>query len=216
MEDCLTYRARVALPVNSRPSGVAGRESAAELGVSSVIGRTMNVMFCDRTCGGVNAPSRLEYSLPDHTFDPDNATAADLEQLMRSSDDGKREAGAMLLARVSREPFVFDFLSLLREVYPAVEWKDLAERDQAASMISGIVTTSLPAAFAHLQIIRGQQGVALSEAERRQPFEDFARNLWTAYKNKTQRALQALGLDLGFMWQTEARFDSELQPDFTS
>jgi hypothetical protein len=48
-------------------------------------------------------------------------------------------------------------------------------------------------------------------AERLQPYEDFARKLWKAYKDLTQRAAEVMGFKIGFLYQNDKDFDKGLQ-----
>lgn len=73
-----------------------------------------------------------------------------------------------------------------------------------------ILMDGLVPAFMELRAIRAPETAKLPLAERFQPYEDFARKLWKAYKDLTQRAAEAMGFDIGFLYQKDTKFDEGL------
>jgi hypothetical protein len=62
-----------------------------------------------------------------------------------------------------------------------------------------------------LRTIRESQGKDLPLVERLQLYEDFARKLWKAYKDLTQRAASAMSFDIGFLFQKGSKFEEGLK-----
>lgn len=52
-------------------------------------------------------------------------------------------------------------------------------------------------------VVRGGPAVELEGA-----YDRLYRQLWTAYKDRFQKALRALGYELGFVWQSDQRFEA--------
>jgi hypothetical protein len=85
------------------------------------------------------------------------------------------------------------------------------QREEAKSAIMTILLDGLIPAFMELRTIRAPETVKLPLAERFQPYEDFARKLWKAYKDLTQRAAEAMGFDIGFLYHKESTFEQGLK-----
>jgi hypothetical protein len=83
-------------------------------------------------------------------------------------------------------------------------------REQAKNAIMTIMTDGLIPAFQELRMIRAPETANLPLTERFQPYEDFARKLWKAYKDLTQRAATAMGFDIGFLYQKDKEFEKGL------
>lgn len=86
-----------------------------------------------------------------------------------------------------------------------------SEREKSNNAIATILTDGLIPAFMELRTIRAPGTVNLPLAERFQPYEDFARKLWKAYKDLTQRAATEMGFDIGFLYQRDAKFEEGLR-----
>jgi hypothetical protein len=84
-------------------------------------------------------------------------------------------------------------------------------REKAKSAMITIMNDGLIPAFMELRVIRAPETVNLPMAERLQPYEDFARKLWKAYKDLTQRAAEVMGFKIGFLYQNDKDFDKGLQ-----
>jgi len=84
------------------------------------------------------------------------------------------------------------------------------QREQANHGIMMILTDGLMPTFMELRTIRAPETKHLPVAERFQPYEDFARKLWKSYKDLTQRAAEAMGFDIGFLYQKDTKFEEVL------
>jgi hypothetical protein len=102
------------------------------------------------------------------------------------------------------EPFVrqiselFDILGGTRIFDP--------QRKAVNDSIGAILIDGLIPTFLELRAIRESQGKDLPIVDRLQLHEDFARKLWKAYKDLTQRAATAMGFDIGFLFQKDTKF----------
>jgi len=85
------------------------------------------------------------------------------------------------------------------------------QRDESKHAIMTIMMDGLVPAFMELRAIRAPETASLPLAERYQPYEDFARKLWKAYKDLTQRAAETMGFDIGFLYQKDAKFEEGLK-----
>ena len=85
-----------------------------------------------------------------------------------------------------------------------------AQRERAKSAIMTIMNDGLIPACLELRTIRAPETASLPMAERLQPYEDFARKLWKAYKDLTQRAAKEMGFDIGFLYQNDKEFEKGL------
>lgn len=88
---------------------------------------------------------------------------------------------------------------------------DGSQREQVKNAIMTILMDGLVPAFMELRAIRAPETAKLPLAERFQPYEDFARKLWKAYKDLTQRAAEAMGFDIGFLYQKDTKFEDGLK-----
>ena len=86
-----------------------------------------------------------------------------------------------------------------------------SQRELAKSAIMTILMDGLVPALMELRAIRAPETAMLPLTERFQPYEDFARKLWKAYKDLTQRAAEAMGFDIGFLYQKDTKFDEGLK-----
>jgi hypothetical protein len=84
------------------------------------------------------------------------------------------------------------------------------QREQANHAITTILTDGLVPAFMELRTLRAPETKSLPLAERFQPYEDFARKLWKSYKDLTQRVAEAMGFDIGFLYQKDTKFEEGL------
>lgn len=134
-------------------------------------------------------------------------SAKELEELRRLTPEEARERGYKLIASLPNEDFVHDFYStLFAEIPRAVIWDDEDQKHRIMAAVGDVLTDGLLPAFEHLQRIRSNTSPA-TERDRMQPYEDFTRTLWHTYKNLTQRAARAAGLDVAFIWQTQHQFE---------
>lgn len=65
--------------------------------------------------------------------------------------------------------------------------------------------------FERLKEIRESVSKPLPEMNRKQLYEDFSRDLWRAYKELMQKAAKMLEPDIGFLFQTQANFETGLE-----
>lgn len=84
------------------------------------------------------------------------------------------------------------------------------QREKANDAIGTIMHDGLIPAFFELSAIRAPEARNLPLAEKYQPYEDFARKLWKAYKDLTQRAATEMGFDIGFLYQNDKHFEEGL------
>lgn len=85
------------------------------------------------------------------------------------------------------------------------------QRRQATDAIGSVLADGLIPTFMELRAIRESRGKDLPLIEQFQLYEDFARKLWKAYKDLTQRAAAAMGFDIGFLFQKETKFEEGLK-----
>jgi len=85
------------------------------------------------------------------------------------------------------------------------------QREKARSAIMAVMNDGLIPAFMELRIIRAPETASLPMAERLQPYEDFARKLWKAYKDLTQRTAEVMGFEIGFLYQKDTKFEEGLK-----
>jgi len=85
------------------------------------------------------------------------------------------------------------------------------QREKAKGAIMTIMNDGLIPAFMELRTIRAPETASLPVADRLQPYEDFARKLWKAYKDLTQRTAEIMGFDIGFLYQKDTKFDEGLK-----
>ena len=85
------------------------------------------------------------------------------------------------------------------------------QREEARDAIGDILTDGLIPAFLELRSIRDSTGKSLPVIDSFQLYEDFARKLWKAYKDLTQRAAKAMGFEIGFLFQNEKIFEEGLK-----
>jgi hypothetical protein len=85
------------------------------------------------------------------------------------------------------------------------------QRRRATDAVASILNDGLTPAFMELRGIRESQDKDLPLVEHFQLYEDFARKLWKAYKDLTQRAATAMGFNIGFLFQQETTFGEGLK-----
>lgn len=85
------------------------------------------------------------------------------------------------------------------------------QREEASEAITAVLTDGLIPAFLELRAIQESQTNDLPLVNKFQQYEDFARKLWKAYKDLTQRAASAMGFDIGFLFQKETKFEEGLK-----
>ena len=113
-------------------------------------------------------------------------------------------------ARVgTQEPFVREMLEVLELLKGTMVVNQ--QREQANDAIATILTDGLIPAFLELRTIRSPETNNLPLAEKFQPYEDFARKLWKAYKDLTQRAAESMGFDVGFLYQKDTKFEEGMK-----
>jgi hypothetical protein len=81
------------------------------------------------------------------------------------------------------------------------------ERDAIKEAIMTILVEGLMPAFEHLRKIRQSVSTPIPELNRRQLYEDFARVLWHAYKDLMPKAALLLGFNIGFLFESNAKFE---------
>jgi len=109
----------------------------------------------------------------------------------------------------TQEPFMREMLELVDILEGSLIFAE--RRELARSAIMTVMTDGVLPAFLELRSIRSPHTANLPLTERFQPYEDFARKLWKAYKDLTQRAAEATGFDIGFLYQTDANFEKGLK-----
>jgi hypothetical protein len=119
------------------------------------------------------------------------------------------------LADVPADEFAQEFMqNLIRgELKEAVNWENDQSRWDFECALNDVLLQGFHPVFQHLQRIRagGDQEPPLYENHRRQPYDDFTRSLWYAYKILTQRASRMAGLDIGFLYQKPSAFQQGLE-----
>lgn len=85
------------------------------------------------------------------------------------------------------------------------------ERDDAKEVITTFLLEGLTPAFAHLRTIRKHTSAPPPLMNRKQAYEDFFRTLWHAYKDLFQKAIRGMGVEIGFLFQSEANFEKGLK-----
>ncbi len=85
------------------------------------------------------------------------------------------------------------------------------QRTEVSGCIGVIASEGLSAAFLELRKIRLSVGQNLPVLNHLQMYEDFYGKLWRAYKEYTQRAVKAMGFDIGFLFQKDAQFEKGLK-----
>jgi hypothetical protein len=85
------------------------------------------------------------------------------------------------------------------------------QRNEVSGSIGAIASEGLSAAFLELRKIRSSVGQDLPMLNHFQMYEDFYGKLWRAYKEYMQRAVKAMGFDIGFLFQKDAQFEKGLK-----
>jgi hypothetical protein len=85
------------------------------------------------------------------------------------------------------------------------------QREETANAIGNLLSDGLIPTFMELRTIRESCGKDVPLIEQFQMYEDFARKLWKTYKDLMQRAAAAMGFDIGFLFQKEAKFEEGLK-----
>jgi hypothetical protein len=118
------------------------------------------------------------------------------------------------LADVPAEDFAQEFMQNLigGELKEAVDWENSQSRWDFECALNDVLLQGFYPAFQHLQRIRAcvDQRPPVYENHRRQPYDDFTRSLWYAYKILTQRAARTAGFDIGFLYQKPNGFQQGL------
>jgi hypothetical protein len=107
------------------------------------------------------------------------------------------------------EPFVKEMLEVLDILNGTVI--EGQQREKVKTAITTIMMDGLIPAVMELRVIRAPETINLPLAERFQPYEDFARKLWKAYKDLTQRAAAEMGFEIGFLYQKDTKFEEGLK-----
>lgn len=107
------------------------------------------------------------------------------------------------------EPFVKEMLEVIEILQGTLI--DGEQREKAKNAIATIMMDGLIPTVMELRAIRAPETSNLPLAERYQPYEDFARKLWKAYKDLTQRAATEMGFKIGFLYQNDAKFEEGLR-----
>jgi hypothetical protein len=104
------------------------------------------------------------------------------------------------------EPWVARLMFGLPELVYAVPAFGSTRDDFRAKL--GEVFESLGMAFEALRDLRARttSGVAALDVER--AYESFYGHVWRAYKDRFQTAMRVLGLDIGFLFQKDAKFEA--------
>src|SRR5262249_45566455 len=102
------------------------------------------------------------------------------------------------------EEFVLPVLDLI-EILNGTTIFD-AQRTDVSGSIAAIASEGLSSAFLELRKIQSSAGLDLPMLNHFQMYEDFYGKLWRAYKEYMQRAVKAMGFDIGFLFQKDAQF----------
>lgn len=106
----------------------------------------------------------------------------------------------------SAEPWVARTILQAQTVVNAVP--ALAPYRRQFDLEMGETFEALAMAFAALRELRGAVDRSAPALELEGTYDRLYRQLWTAYKDRFQTALRALGYDLGFVWQNDERFEA--------
>lgn len=85
------------------------------------------------------------------------------------------------------------------------------QRQNSKHCIITIMSDGLMPTFLKLREIRESQTKNMPVVDRLQLYEDFARKIWKAYKDLTQRAIKVMGLGIGFLFEEEKKFEEGLK-----
>lgn len=107
------------------------------------------------------------------------------------------------------EGFVLPVLDLI-EILNATTIFD-PQRSEVSGRITAIVSEGLAAAFLEMRKIQSSVGQDVPMLNYLQMYEDFYGKLWRAYKEYMQRAVKAMGFDIGFLFQKDAKFEEGLK-----
>jgi len=84
------------------------------------------------------------------------------------------------------------------------------KRSEVKHAIMTISTEGLLPAFENLKRIRASLTKQMPVLNRKQVYEDFSRVLWHGYKDLMQRAALLMGAKIGFLFDTNAKFERGL------
>jgi hypothetical protein len=84
------------------------------------------------------------------------------------------------------------------------------KRAEVKHAIMTISTEGLLPAFEHLKRIRACVTKPMPVLNRKQLYEDFSRVLWHSYKDLMQRAALLMGVKIGFLFDTDGKFEKDL------
>jgi hypothetical protein len=84
------------------------------------------------------------------------------------------------------------------------------KRAEVKHAIMTISTEGLLPAFEHLKRIRASVAKQMPVLNRKQLYEDFSRVLWHGYKDLMQKAALLMGANIGFLFDTDAKFEKGL------
>jgi hypothetical protein len=133
--------------------------------------------------------------------------------IMKVSTDGRKPPNQWQSRKFAdvgaSEEFVKQFLEL-DGIFGGVAIPE-PQRQQAKEAAMAIMMEGLLPAFLEVKKIRLPIGADVPVLDRMQPYEDFARKVWKAYKELMQRAAELLGYDIGFLYQKETRFEDGLK-----
>jgi hypothetical protein len=107
------------------------------------------------------------------------------------------------------EEFVRVFLEIAGDLLGGTAIPE-PRKKAAKNAIMNISMNGLTPAFMHLRNIRTSVGVDLPVLNTKQLYEDFVQDLWRSYKDLTQKAVKAMGSDIGFLYQTDTNFEKGL------
>jgi hypothetical protein len=85
------------------------------------------------------------------------------------------------------------------------------QRDDVKTAIMTVLSDGLMPAFAELEKIRASDGKPMPIMDQRELYHDFYRKLWKAYKDLTQRAADAAGFKIGFLFKVDKDFAKGLK-----
>jgi hypothetical protein len=106
----------------------------------------------------------------------------------------------------SDEPFVGRLLPGLFDLIGGVH---LSENDKKAlkDEIGQLTTENLTAAFISLREYRKVEVISGAPVlKKSRHFDDMAKSLWAAYKDRFQKAVRTMGYDIGFLFQNDMNF----------
>lgn len=106
-----------------------------------------------------------------------------------------------------------DFVKEILDIHAIVDAGTIFEpkRQEVKEAITSIVMDGLMPAFLELREIRASIGQSIPLMNRWLLYEDFARKLWKAYKDLTEKAARSMGFKIGFLFDDQKKFTKGLR-----